>query len=121
MTLEIIHAYLFGGVKFLDLLLLMMGVDIITGILKAIKLKKLRSRTSWFGYARKIGVLCLVIVAAVIDTILGFNGAVTLGTVLFYIAGEGLSIVENLAQIGVKVPAFIREKLQVIQDEKSDK
>jgi phage-related holin len=35
--LRIVHAYLFGSVKFLDLLAILMAVDIITGVFKAIK------------------------------------------------------------------------------------
>ena len=36
--LEVAHLYLFGGVKFLHLLLLLMGLDIITGVFKAIRM-----------------------------------------------------------------------------------
>ncbi|MGW7627132.1 phage holin family protein, partial [Bacillus subtilis] len=39
------------------------------------------------------------------------------GTVLFYIANEGLSITENLAQIGVKIPAAITDRLHVIEND----
>ncbi len=42
-----------------------------------------------------------VILANVVDTVLNLNGVLTFGTVLFYIANEGLSITENLVQIGV--------------------
>ncbi|MFY0758723.1 phage holin family protein [Metabacillus dongyingensis] len=120
-NLEIVHAYLFGNVKFLDLLVVLMIIDIITGVLKAIKEKRLRSRTAWFGYARKIGVFAAIILTNVIDIILGLNGTVAFMTVLFYLANEGLSILENLAQLGVKVPHFIKEKLQVIESESNKK
>lgn len=115
--LRIVHAYLFGAVKFLDLLAILMVVDIITGVLKAIKEKRLRSRSALYGYARKVGVFLIIILANIIDVILGLNGAVAFITVLFYIANEGLSIIENLAQIGVKVPSVIADKLHVIQSE----
>lgn len=114
---DIVQAYLFGDVKFLDALVMLMFVDIVTGILKAIKEKRLRSRTALFGYARKIGVFGVIILANIMDKILGLNGAVALATVLFYIANEGLSIIENLAQIGVKVPRVITDKLHVIDGE----
>ncbi|WP_019243635.1 MULTISPECIES: phage holin family protein [Bacillus] len=116
-SLDIVQTYLFGGVKFLDLLVLLMLVDIVTGIMKAIKDKRLRSRTALFGYARKIGIFGVIILANIIDKILGLNGAVAIATVLFYIANEGLSIIENLAQIGVKVPKIISDKLHVIESE----
>jgi toxin secretion/phage lysis holin len=115
--LQIVHAYLFGAVKFLDLLAVLMVADIITGVFKAIKEKRLRSRSALYGYARKVGVFLVIILANVIDVILGLNGAVAFVTVLFYIANEGLSIIENLAQIGVKVPSVITDKLHVIQSD----
>ncbi|PIB40862.1 holin, partial [Pseudomonas sp. 2588-5] len=90
--------YLFGEVKFLDLLMLLMAVDIVTGVSKAIKNQNLWSRKSLFGYARKLLIFGVIIVANVIDQILGLNGAVTYATVLFYMASEGLSIVENMSE-----------------------
>ena len=117
--LEAARFYLFGDVKFLHLLLLLMGLDIVTGIFKAIKNENLWSRKSLFGYARKVLVLVVIILANVIDQILSLNGAVTYATVLFYLANEGLSIIENLAQIGVLVPANIAEKLKHIEGGKT--
>ncbi|WP_026676779.1 phage holin family protein [Fictibacillus gelatini] len=120
--LEIAKTYLFGEVKFLDLLVVLMLCDIITGIVKAFKNKSLRSRTAWLGYARKMLIFVVIIVANITDKILTLNGVLAFGTVLFYVANEGLSIIENLAQIGVKVPNFITDRLHVIenQSEKGD-
>jgi len=120
MTLEIVKIYLFGAVKFLDLLLIAMLIDIITGVLRAWKEKHLRSRNALFGYARKIGIFGIIIAANIIDKILGLNGAVAYATVIFYIANELLSILENCAQLGLKVPAILADKLQVIQKDKGD-
>ncbi|CAI6292603.1 holin family protein [Bacillus subtilis] len=116
-TLDLARIYLFGGVKYLDLLLVLSIIDVITGVIKAWKFKKLRSRSAWFGYVRKMLSFLVVIVANIIDTILNLNGVLTFGTVLFYIANEGLSITENLAQIGVKIPAAITDRLHVIEEE----
>src|SRR5690625_1475016 len=115
--LEAAKFFLFGDVKFLHLLLLLMLLDIITGVAKAIKNENLWSRKSLFGYARKVLILVVIILANVIDQILGLQGAVAYATVLFYIANEGLSILENLAQLGVLVPANIDEKLKGIGNE----
>lgn len=117
--LDAVQFYLFGDVRFLDLLLLLMGIDIVTGIFKAVKNGNLWSRKSLFGYARKILVFGVIIMANIIDQILGLNGAVTYATVLFYIANEGLSIVENLAELDVLIPAHIADRLKVIDS--SDK
>ncbi|MGN8647877.1 phage holin family protein [Gracilibacillus sp. HCP3S3_G5_1] len=117
--LEAARMYLFGDVKFLHLLLLLMALDIVTGVFKAIKNGRLWSRKSLFGYARKLLILVVIILANVVDQILGLNGAVTYATVLFYIANEGLSIIENLAEVGVLVPAGLAEKLKSIDQENS--
>ncbi|MCY7961372.1 MULTISPECIES: holin family protein [Bacillus] len=116
-TLEIAKTYLFGGVKYLDLLLLLSFIDVFTGVVKAVKDKSLRSRNAWFGYVRKFMSFVVVILANIVDQICNLNGVLVFGTVLFYIANEGLSIVENLAQMGVKVPGFIKDKLQVIEED----
>jgi toxin secretion/phage lysis holin len=65
-------------------------------------------------------VFFIIILANIIDVVLGLNGTVAFITVLFYIANEGLSIEENLARIGVKVPSVIADKLHVIQSENED-
>jgi toxin secretion/phage lysis holin len=116
-TLEATRFYLFGDVKFLDALFLLMIIDIITGLIKAVKLKKLRSRRHWFGYLRKICVFLVIITANIIDKVLGLGGALTFATILSYILNEGLSITENLAQIGVKIPHFVKDKLHGIEEE----
>ncbi|MGX1262999.1 toxin secretion/phage lysis holin [Rossellomorea marisflavi] len=119
-SLDVARAYLLGNVKFLDLLLVLTIIDIITGIVKAWKFKKLRSRSAWFGYVRKMLTFLVIIVANIMDQILGLSGVLTFGTVLFYVSQEVLSITENLAQVGVKVPKAITDRLQVIEEKSED-
>src|SRR5690625_5551777 len=102
--LEAARFFLFGDVKFLHLLLLLMALDIVTGLFKAWKNQNLWSRKSLFGYARKILVLVVIILANVVDQILGLQGAVTYATVLFYIANEGLSIFKNMDYVELFMP-----------------
>lgn len=112
--LEAARFFLFGDVKFLHLLILLMALDIVTGVFKAWKNKNLWSRKSLFGYARKVLVLVVIVVANVVDQILHLEGAVTYATVLFYIANECLSILENMAQMDVLVPDGLAEKIKGI-------
>ena len=116
--LEVVRFYLFGDVKFLHLLLVLMVLDIVTGVFKAIKNHNLWSRKSLFGYARKMLVLVVIVLANVMDQILGMNGAITYATVLFYIANEGISILENCAELGALVPANLAAKLKVVESQK---
>lgn len=91
-TLDLARIYLFGGVKYLDLLLVLSIIDVITGVIKAWKFKKLRSRSAWFGYVRKMLSFLVVIVANIIDTILNLNGVLTFGTVLFISPMKGFPL-----------------------------
>ncbi|MGE7546126.1 phage holin family protein [Sporosarcina newyorkensis] len=118
-SLEVVHFYLFGGVKFIHFLLLLMFLDIVTGVFKAAKNHNLWSRKSLFGYARKLLVLIVIVVANIMDQILNLDGALVFSTVLFYIANEVLSIIENMAELEVLVPPNLAEKLKVIESDKS--
>jgi len=118
--IDVAYIYLFGEVKFLHLLLLLMALDILTGLTKAWRNKNLWSRKSLFGFARKLLVLVMIIVANVIDQILNLGGTLTFATCLFYIANEALSITENMAQLGVLVPKNLAEKLKHIESSTGD-
>lgn len=113
--LDIVRFFLFGDVRFLDLLLLLMALDIVTGVLNAIRCGNLWSRKSLFGYARKVMVLIIIVLANVLDQILALGGILSHATVLFYIANEGLSITENAAKLNVPLPEKILEALKDVE------
>ncbi|REI19574.1 holin [Staphylococcus felis] len=115
---EAFRTFIYAGeMKLLYFLMVLMAIDVITGLAKAVKNKKLWSRKSLFGYARKMLIFCIIILANVIDQIIGTNGGIVMVTIFFYIANEGLSIVENCAEMGVLIPKEIAEKLAVIKNE----
>ena len=95
--------------------MVLMVIDIITGLAKAFKNKDLWSRKSMYGFGRKILIFCIIILANIIDQILKLNNGLVMVTIFFYIANEGLSIVENCAEMGVLIPNEIGEKLKVIR------
>lgn len=107
-----------GDLKLLYVLILLMVLDIITGVIKAIKDGRLWSRKGLFGYSRKMLIFVIIIVSNVIDQILNMNGGLIMATILFYIANEALSVVENCAAMGVLVPKELAERLAVINKEK---
>lgn len=119
--LEVLRVYLFGPVEFIHLLVMAMVCDILTGIMCAIKEGRLRSRTALYGYARKVGVFIIIIAANIADQVLGLNNTLAMGTVLFYICNEILSIVENAGKLGVPIPPAILEKLALFNDKPGEK
>lgn len=119
--MDIFKTFIYAGdMGLLYALIVLMILDVITGIAKAIKNKNLWSRKSLFGYSRKIMVFCIIILANTIDQILNLNSGLLMVTIFFYIANEGLSIVENCAEMGVIVPEQIADKLEMIKNKKGD-
>lgn len=119
--MDIFKTFIYAGdMGLLYALILLMILDVITGIAKSIKNKNLWSRKSLFGYSRKIMVFCIIILANTIDQILNLNSGLLMVTIFFYIANEGLSIVENCAEMGVLIPEEISERLSLIKNKKGD-
>lgn len=114
--LNFIHATFFGSVAFLNLLLIAMFIDIVSGIFKAIKNGRLRSRTAWQGYARKLLSLFMVVAAHILDVIFELSGVLATLTVLFLLAVELQSFFENCAEMNMRVPKILVRKLQIFND-----
>ncbi len=117
---EIFKQFFFSGDLYLiKALIVLMFIDIMTGILKAFVNGNLWSRKSLFGYARKLLVFCIIILSNIIDQIIHMDGSLVTATIFFYIANEGFSIFENAVQLGLPVPTEIKEKLAVISENKT--
>lgn len=110
-----------GDMYLLYAVLIFMVIDIITGWAKAIKNGNLWSTKSVYGAGRKVLALFVVIISNIIDNILNLNGALVVIIMFYYIATEGLSILENLAEMNVPFPEQIKDKLEVLKDKGSDK
>ncbi|QFG06614.1 holin [Staphylococcus phage Portland] len=120
---EAFHMFIYAGdLKLLYFLFVLMIVDVVTGFAKAIKNNNLWSKKSMKGFAKKLLIFCIIILANIIDQILQLKGGLLMITIFYYIANEGLSIVENCAEMDVLVPEQIKDKLRVIKNdsEKSD-
>jgi toxin secretion/phage lysis holin len=98
-----IIGFLFGGLDGLFYALVSFTViDYITGVLSAIKQKKLSSNTGAWGIVKKICIFLIVAVGHIIDVfIIGNGSALRTAVIFFYLANEGISIIENCAGLGV--------------------
>lgn len=105
-------AWMFGGV---DAVIITLGVfmlaDYITGLLKGAIAKKLDSSIGFNGLARKGLIIFVVFMAAQLDAVLGLKVFRSMACV-FYIANEGISILENAAAAGVPLPPGLLAYLQ---------
>lgn len=111
--------YIFGGLDIaLQCLLMVIVIDYITGLIKSYKSSKLNSKVGIKGLLKKVGILCLVALSVVIDRLTGDTGYVRTMIIYYLVANEGLSILENLGEIGIIVPEFLKKRLEQLKDDK---
>lgn len=110
--------YLLGGLDtMLICLLLFMLLDYITGIIKGFKNKKLSSEVGFYGLLKKATILVVVMVAVQLDTALNLDNVMRYLAIGFYIANEGLSILENAGEIGIPLPEKLKESLEKLRSD----
>jgi len=98
-------------------LLIFISIDYLTGVAVAIKQKQLSSEVGFWGLVRKVCILALVGVAHIIDIDVITTGDVFRTAVsLYYIGNEGISILENTTNLGVKYPQKLMNVLEQIRD-----
>lgn len=117
-------AGVFGGVDtVLIVLVVCMVIDYITGWIVAWMGKSAKTETGHLdskvgarGIAKKCLMLLMVILAAMVDRALGTEQAIFRTMIIwFYIANEGLSILENMALAGVPFPQAMKNALEQVR------
>ncbi len=108
----------------LALLFTCMGLDVLTGLLCALHRLSDKtegggflSRSFFLGLTRKAAVLALVMLAAALDGAMGTGAVARLSVIGFYTAGEGLSILENAALLGLPLPGALKAALERLRGE----
>ena len=98
-------------------LIIAIVLDYISGIIKAFNTKQLSSKIGFKGILKKIGILVLVMLAVLIDRVGGNTGAIRTLVIYYFVANEGLSILENLGEAGIPIPNAIKKALKVLKDQ----
>lgn len=102
-------------------LIIFICIDYITGVICAIVERKLSSEIGAKGIAKKVFIIILVGIANLIDTTVIKSGeAVRDMVIFFYLANEGISILENSARMGLPIPEKLKDILEQLKD-KDDK
>lgn len=109
--------YALGGVDdFVLCLVAFVVIDYISGVVLAIYQHKLSSKIGYKGIARKVLIFILVGLTSLLDAkILREGAAMRTAVIFFYIANEGLSILENCAALGLPVPEQLKKVLLNLQ------
>lgn len=105
---------------FIYTLLAFVIADYITGVLRAGVERKLSSAIGFKGIAKKIMIFIVVGIANLCDVnlIKGDGTMIRTGIIFFYIANEGLSILENSIALGLPVPEKLKRVLEQFKEEK---
>ena len=118
-ALGAVGGFLFGEITGLFwAVIAMMAIDYITGVIIAVLNKQLSSAVGFRGLVKKLFIIMLMAVAHVIDAEVIGTGAVLMTAVqLFFLANEGISILENAAALGLPVPKKLRDVLEQLKSE----
>ena len=113
---------IFGGWdSALVTLVVFMAIDFFTGIITAMMKKSkhtesggLSSKAGWFGLAKKVCTLMLIVVAVRMDILLNTN-YIRDAVCISFCLNELLSIVENTSLMGIPYPPAIKKAIDVLQ------
>ena len=109
--------FLFGARDgWLWALLAFVALDYITGVIAAWMTKTLSSEVGAKGLAKKVLLLAIVSMANILDTATGAGGVLRNLVIGFYLANEGLSLIENASRCGVPVPPKLVDTLAQLKD-----
>lgn len=109
--------WLFGGWGVgLQILIVCMVLDYIMGLMCGYKEKKLNSKVGFNGLKRKFAILIILILAVLLDRLIGQEWIFRTIVIYFYVAMEGLSILENAAKLDVPIPGKLKEALVQLQE-----
>lgn len=112
--------YFFGGFDvMLITLLLFMLVDYITGIIKGIYKKEISSSVGIKGITKKVYILLLVGSINLLGVAIGVDELRYI-VIAFYLANEGISIIENGVELNVPIPEKIKVVLEQLKSKGSD-
>lgn len=119
----------FGGFDVIfQVLCILIAVDFFTGYAKAIALSKLSSKKAFIGGVRKFLIFAVIICFAQIDRAITsgasdlFNASPNFppifrsSAIAYYILGESLSLLENVAAMGLPVPTGLVTRLDLFKN-----
>lgn len=122
-----IAAVLGGYDSFLSLLVCLIFADLITGVINACLKKELSSRKLYSGVLRKLFVFLVIVLAVRVDVcIVEATGnfihvgdtSIRIRTffILYFCLEEGVSLLENLTELGVPFPKWLKSLLKQVSD-----
>lgn len=104
----------------LEILIILIILDYITGVLKSIFNKNLSSEIGGKGIIKKVMCLVTVAVSQLIQQVIGDVVPLREIVITFFIANEALSILENGGEMGIKYPKKLVDILKQLHDDSDE-
>lgn len=106
--------YLFGmWDPILQALIVLVVIDYVTGVLSAYFAKELNSEIGFKGIAKKVCIFLMVALATILDASAGLGDPwLRTAVIMFFIANESISALENMGKMGVPLPEFLKAALE---------
>lgn len=101
-------------------LLLFMVIDYISGVMCGISNKDLSSEIGFKGIFKKIMIILLVGITNLLGVAIGIDGLRYI-VISFYLANEGISIIENASMLGLPVPQKVKDVLEQLKNSSEQK
>ena len=120
--------FLGGWDNMLQLLIIIIAVDYITGLLVAGVFKNsnktknggIKTIIGFKGLVRKACIILLVMLVTRLEYTLGDTTFCRNTVIIFFVVNESLSILENMGLMGVKYPEWLRTALEVLLEKKNN-
>lgn len=126
--------YLIGGWSVtMEVMLIFIAIDYITGVLKGIYKKEVSSKVGTKGLIKKVSYILAIIIGASLDKIILehslktplsiFNIPLSFRDIIAFsiVGNEGISIAENLAEINILVPSSVKKFLKQLKQNEDEK
>ena len=114
--------YIFGKMDMaLITLLVIIGIDLISGLAKAYILGNLNATKGMKGLIKKISYLSVVAVAVVVDKLCNSGDVIRTFVIYYFVINECLSILENAVAMKLPVPNILVTKLEQLNGENNQK
>lgn len=112
----------------MSVLAIVMVMDYISGVIVAACGKspktetgRLDSKVGFVGLAKKGFIIIIVLLATLLDRAVGADTmAFQTAATCYYIANEGISIIENAGLMGMPVPSIVKKALEQIKDKSGE-
>lgn len=118
-----ILGYFFGGFDgFLYTLLSFIFLDYLSGVLSSMVQRSISSEVGFKGLLKKGLILSMVAMGHLLDqNLLGSGETIRTAVIFFYIANEGISILENLSLMGIPIPEKLKKVLMQLSEQEREK